>query len=1067
MCTLRVSLLAAVAAAGIAFGFAAGDGTENNPYQISTPDHLEAVNNDLSAHYILINDIDLAGITYNKAVIAPYTDSNSPEFSGRFDGSGFEIKNLTINGGENSYVGLFGRSALGFVENTGITNCNIIGQNCVAGLIGSSHNSIISNCYTVGSLEGIEQLGLLSGYMRIGIAKNSYTMGSIIGLDGAYRVGGLSGMIHNATIMSCYSSASIEADLNSWGVGGLCGYNYFGSILNSYSTGSVRGHESTGGLCGRNYDGAISNCYSTGFVQGDIKVGGMCGSEANAGGPVSNSFWNIETSDTNISSGGTGLTSLQMQDIDTYIDSGWDFVDEYANGTSQIWVMSETTGYPELASIRGYSKLQLIGEGTIESPYLIDSSYQLGAVYEYNPKSNYKLTSNIDLSDIQWSTPVIPFLDGHFDGNGFLINNLSIVGGSNIGFIGRIGENGFVNNVQIINTSISGYANVGGVCGLNGHFYDNGGVIKGCGVNIVIDGTRQIGGIAGANFRGNIEECFSVGNVSALDYNAGGLAGRNGGIVANCYSLAKVSSKRSIGGLVGHNEDGKIINSYSNEKVTGNSETGGLVGSVSVDGYYEDIGNFWDTQTSEQPSSVMGTGKMTSEMQDINTFLSAGWDFAGEEINGTGNIWDISDNYPYLNWQPVHTVMFLSGINGSIISGETEQSLPLGWNPNPPNILPESGWLFTGWDADFSVIKSDLTVTAQYGEALTITFNPGEHGSIEEGDSVQVIAKGNDAAAPLISAFAGYFFIGWDTDLYNVTEDITVTALYGVLNGDGTENNPYQISTPDHLEAVNNDLSAHYVLTNDIDLSGRTYDRAVIAPDTNNNQVWQQGPKFNGILNGNGHSIIGLTIKSDTHDYLALIGKVDDGEVRNLTVENADIESSRSGFICVGSVAGVNCGIIENVECSGNLTSTSSGKRIGGLCGFNNGGRITNCYADCSVSGNFSIGGLCGGNETQGEIYSCHSSGTVSGGNEAEQLGGLCGYNNSTIADSLTDCSVSGGNSSYDLGGLCGRNGSGSITNCYAEGSVSFGDDSWRIGGFCGRNEADLSSCHSSGTVSG
>ena len=56
------------------FAFSGGDGTTINPYQISTPLHLEEVNNDLSANYILINNVDLEGITYNSAIIAPDTD---------------------------------------------------------------------------------------------------------------------------------------------------------------------------------------------------------------------------------------------------------------------------------------------------------------------------------------------------------------------------------------------------------------------------------------------------------------------------------------------------------------------------------------------------------------------------------------------------------------------------------------------------------------------------------------------------------------------------------------------------------------------------------------------------------------------------------------------------------------------------------------------------------------------------------------------------------------------------------------------------------------------------------
>ena len=63
-------VVVAMALCGSAFGFADGDGSPGNPYQVSTRAHLEAVNDDLAAHYILINDIDLAGVVYSTAVIS-------------------------------------------------------------------------------------------------------------------------------------------------------------------------------------------------------------------------------------------------------------------------------------------------------------------------------------------------------------------------------------------------------------------------------------------------------------------------------------------------------------------------------------------------------------------------------------------------------------------------------------------------------------------------------------------------------------------------------------------------------------------------------------------------------------------------------------------------------------------------------------------------------------------------------------------------------------------------------------------------------------------------------------
>lgn len=86
------------------------------------------------------------------------------------------------------------------------------------------------------------------------------------------------------------------------------------------------------------------NSYSTGVVRGTEKlVGGLVGS----GTPdrVSSSFEDIRTSGQVESAGGTGLTTTEMMDINTYLDAGWDFVDETKNGAEDIWWILEGQDY--------------------------------------------------------------------------------------------------------------------------------------------------------------------------------------------------------------------------------------------------------------------------------------------------------------------------------------------------------------------------------------------------------------------------------------------------------------------------------------------------------------------------------------------------------------------------------------------------------------------------------------------------------------------------------------------------------------------------------------------------
>jgi len=45
---------------------------------------------------------------------------------------------------------------------------------------------------------------------------------------------------------------------------------------------------------------------------------------------------------------GEGRTTAQMQMASTFLEAGWDFVDETANGTEDIWWIDEGKDYPRL-----------------------------------------------------------------------------------------------------------------------------------------------------------------------------------------------------------------------------------------------------------------------------------------------------------------------------------------------------------------------------------------------------------------------------------------------------------------------------------------------------------------------------------------------------------------------------------------------------------------------------------------------------------------------------------------------------------------------------------------------
>ena len=370
--TTFILFLAAILtlAAGSAFGsYSGGLGTAGNPYKIATKADLlalAATTADYGKCFILTADINMTGQVFTAAIIAADTSSNigfqGTTFTGTFDGNDHKIINFTINGGNNSYLGLFGLMDSGSViKNLGLENCSVSGgtnSNYVGGLMGYNLGTV-SNCYSTGSVSGGSNsyyVGGLVGYNYVNTVSNCYSTGSVSGGSDSYYVGGLVGENYAGTVSSCYSTGSVSAGSNSTFVGGLIGYNCISTVSNCYSTGTVSGYEEIGGLVGYYNGGSISNCYSTGAVSGSIDVGGLVGYDNS--GSVVNSFWDTNTSGKTTSAGGSGKTTAQMKKLSTFTSVGWDFVN--------VWGIYNGQSYPCLKFLTGFNPADLNYSGKVD-----------------------------------------------------------------------------------------------------------------------------------------------------------------------------------------------------------------------------------------------------------------------------------------------------------------------------------------------------------------------------------------------------------------------------------------------------------------------------------------------------------------------------------------------------------------------------------------------------------------------------------------------------------------------------------------------------------------------------
>ena len=355
--------------------FPGGSGTEEDPWQIVTPEHLNSVRYYLGAahgdkHFKLMNDIDLTdeflpgGAFYNNGQgWEPIGSPGSGHFAGRFNGDGHSIIGLYINRNVD-YQGLFGYVQYSVIENIAVTNVDVTGKNIVGGLVGYNRGTV-SVAHSTGSVNGGYRVGGLVGENNPGTVENSFSYAAVNANDG--RIGGLVGFNVGGTVQNSHATGQVSGG---WYVGGLVGRNLNGNISLSYATGAVSGNSCTGGLVGDSEGGSLSNsyamgsvaggwcsgglvgylwgmsvtnCFSTGFVTGGSDVGGLIGYRLT--GTVSGSYWNTETSGQSASPAGFGRTTEEMTypySVNTY--SGWDFTD--------IWRQDDgyevNSGYPFL-----------------------------------------------------------------------------------------------------------------------------------------------------------------------------------------------------------------------------------------------------------------------------------------------------------------------------------------------------------------------------------------------------------------------------------------------------------------------------------------------------------------------------------------------------------------------------------------------------------------------------------------------------------------------------------------------------------------------------------------------
>lgn len=280
----------------------------------------------------------------------------------------------------------------------------------------------------------------------------------------------------------------------------------------------------------------------------------------------------------------------------------------------------------------------------------------------------------------------------------------------------------------------------------------------------------------------------------------------------------------------------------------------------------------------------------------------------------------------------------------------------------------------------------------------------------------------------------------------------------------------YEITTPEELawfaEKVNaGDTAANAILKSDIELS----------LDLKWTPIGQDSLHgFDGTFDGNSHTISKLYVSGPL--YAGLFGFIDYGNIKNLTIDNSQVEAQFSkigsyAYAYAGTFAGKSMhGALENCINKGNVTqpndastaNTGSYLFIGGLVG--KGGIAINCTNEGDVTAEkFSktsyVGGISGqgASRNEGADSICINKGTIKG---LMNVGGIIGKGSdgywSRVIDSKNFGKVQGEDAA---GGIVGS--TAYIYNSENEGEIVAKHFAGGIAGY----DANIESSVNKGTV--
>ena len=461
-------------------------------------------------------------------------------------------------------------------------------------------------------------------------------------------------------------------------------------------------------------------------------------------------------------------------------------------------------------------------------------------------------------------------------------------------------------------------------------------------VNLRMTDVNSAGGFVSRN-QGKIDACFAVGNMDGIS--AAIFAYENEGEIANCYASGHISGESSAGFCFYNN--GNIMKSYASVAFSQDDDNEPFIYNSpgAANGYYN--------------SSLFSTsqgyrGLTTSEMKQVASFSDPLLDFV--------NDWSVNDGKSFPRLKGVY---------------------------NYPLVMatyPMDGTIGMPYSATIDIVEMDYPVTS-------VVLSEAPQGmSFDKGVLRWLPASGGNHRVRLTI-----------TDANGKTAD-HVFYINVPLAGEGTESNPYKIFTISDLDFVRNNVSAAYMLMNDLNFEGSKYSKS------NGGSGWSPIFNFSGVFFGQGYTIKNLYVNTNDLTHAGLFGNIYDANIINLGLAGVDV----TGIKYVGGLCGAASNSqIEYCFTTGHVDGCATGKDFtytGGLVGHSYNSAIINCYNTAQVAHGNSVGGIAG-QIRNGRIKDCYSAAHIGEGTYKGGIVGVCyedasvdGYFNSQVGGLTQGC---------------------------------------------------------------